>query len=270
MSPPGIVTIWLKFILELRISGNPGLEGTNMAIKGFIDLHTHVLPCIDDGSHSLKETMALLKAEQQQGAAQVVATPHFYAQEMGVSEFLRKRKEAFHSVCRELSGDPALPALRCGAEVYYFPGMGRAGQLPSLVIEGTRVLLLELPFTQWTDQIAEDVAQIVREQKLTVLLAHLERYVLFQKNRHPMEDILRLPVFVQVNGGCLLDWKRRRLFKRILETGKPVVLGSDCHNMRVRLPNLLEARELITKKFSPALLDQMDQNAEILLGTGGK
>jgi tyrosine-protein phosphatase YwqE len=84
-----------------------------------------------------------------------------------------------------------------------------------------------------------------------------------------MDEILRLPVWVQVNGGCLLDWKRRRIFKRILDTGKPVVLGSDCHNMRVRLPNLHEARGVISKKFSAALLDQMDQNAEILLGTGG-
>ena len=233
--------------------------------RGFTDFHSHVLPGIDDGSRDIEETMELLAAEYRQGARRVIATPHFYAQEMPVGSFLRRRREALESVMDRIGGREDMPELLCGAEVYYFPGMGKADQLCELTIQGTKILLLEMPFAQWTDHMTEDVRQIIQTQKLTVVLAHLERFYRFQKETDQIESILSMPVVIQVNGGCLLDWKRRRLFRRICEEGRPVILGSDCHNMRSRLPNLAEAREIIEKKYGAGLLRQFDQNADRLL-----
>ena len=231
----------------------------------FTDFHSHVLPGIDDGSRDIGETLELLAAEYSQGAGRVVATPHFYAQEMSVGNFLRRRREALETVLDRIGGRQDMPELLCGAEVYYFPGMGKAGQLSELVIRGTNLLLLEMPFAQWTDHMVEDVRQIIQTQKLTVVLAHLERFYRFQKETEQIESILSLPVVIQVNGGCLLDWKRRRLFQRICKEGRPVILGSDCHNMRNRLPNLAQAREIIEKKYGTGLLGEFDQNADNLL-----
>lgn len=246
-----------------------------------IDIHTHILPGIDDGSRNLDETMALLREEYHQGIDLVVATPHFYAQEMTVKDFLQLRDEAYaRTMARIAARQPEsggnrtglselqitrIPRLLCGAEVFYFPGIGKADQLHRLTIEGTKILLLEMPFTQWNDRIVEDVRQIILDQHLTILLAHMERFYQYQRDKRQMEQILRLPVWLQVNGGCLLDWKRRSLFARMVKTGKPIVLGSDCHNMTHRRPNLKEARELITRKYPGDLLGRLDQNAETLL-----
>lgn len=62
-----------------------------------------------------------------------------------------------------------------------------------------------------------------------------------------MEKILNLPIYIQINGGSFLDHKRRKFVLRFLEEHPNVVLGSDCHNMDRRAPNLLEARKIIEK-----------------------
>ena len=258
-----------------------------------IDLHTHILPAIDDGSRDIDESMGLIAEEGRQGVSTIVATPHFYAQEMSVKGFLERREEAFRRVMERLGGEepsgraPASlqtqadpnrapsslqtkghPRILKGAEVYFFPGMGAAEALPSLTMEGTNVLLLEMPFAQWTGTIYEEVRRIIKEQHLTILLAHLERFYQFQKDRSVLEKVLALPgVQVQVNTGALADWKRRRIIKKILQGNNPVVLGSDCHNMRSRQPNLAAGREIIEKKLGgQAMLDQLDANAQRLLG----
>ena len=55
----------------------------------------------------------------------------------------------------------ATAGIVAGAEVYYFRGMGRAEQLPKLCIEGTRALLLEMPFEQWTGEVLRDLSPVI-------------------------------------------------------------------------------------------------------------
>ena len=231
-----------------------------------IDIHTHVLPGIDDGSSDLNETALLLTEEKRQGVTTVVATPHFYAQKTSVASFLQKREAAWEQTCAWAQQQEGIPRILKAAEVYYFPGMGKAAALPQLTIEGTSVLLLEMPFAQWTKSVYQEVKEIIEKQKLTVLLAHLERFYEYQKDRSVLEAVLDLPVYVQINAGSLLDWGKRRLDKKILDTGLPVVLGSDCHNMRHRKPNLTEGREMIRRKWGDRILEQMDAAAQELLG----
>ena len=235
-----------------------------------IDIHTHVLPGIDDGSSDLKETGLLLTEEKKQGVTTVVATPHFYAQRTSVAAFLEKREAAWERTCEWADSQDGMPKILKAAEVYYFPGMGKASALPDLTIEGTNVLLLEMPFAQWTRSVYQEVKEIIEKQKLTVLLAHLERFYEYQKDKSILEAVLDLPVYVQINAGSLLEWGKRRLDKKILDTGLPVVLGSDCHNMRHRKPNLAEGREMIRKKWGTQVLDLMDAAAgNLLSGTCG-
>ena len=230
-----------------------------------IDIHTHVLPGIDDGSHNMEETERLLTEEHRQGVDVVAATPHFYASQDSIHGFLEKRDRAYAQTMEHLSGRTDVPRLLRGAEVYYFPGMGSAEHLPELTLEGTNVLLLEMPFAQWTRSVYREVEQIIRVQHLTVLLAHLERFSDYQKDRSVWEDVLDLPVYVQLNTGSFSEWKKRRFDMRVLKSDLPTVLGSDCHNMSHRPPNLPAGREVIRKKLGSAVLDELDHTAERLL-----
>lgn len=231
-----------------------------------IDFHSHILSGIDDGSRSLQQTEQMLRAAYEQGVTEVLATPHFYASSDSIPRFLEKREKAFLQVQELAERESWVPKIRVGAEVYYFPNMGKAELLPELCLEGTSILLLELPFVQWDNRIYEDVLRIIEKQKLTVILAHIERYYEFQKKKTVWNDILDLPVYLQINAGSLQDRKKRKLDLKLLKEEYPIVLGSDCHNMERRPPNLKEGRDFLQKKMGDDVLKTIDELGRRILG----
>lgn len=121
-----------------------------------IDFHTHILPGIDDGSRSADESIQMLRAMPE--VTHVVATPHFYAWENTPERFLRRRTAAWEQLRERL--DDTAPDIRLGAEVCYFEGICRSDELHSLCIEGTNVLLLEMPFEKWSSRALHDLLEL--------------------------------------------------------------------------------------------------------------
>ena len=268
-----------------------------------IDFHTHILPGIDDGSRDPDESMGLLQEEIRQGVRTIVATPHFYANRISVEGFLRRREQSIQILnasvsrageifdFRETTGArTALPEIYVGAEVYYFPGMGRAEKLRDLRIQtveasegvqggsastapagsgapaGRGLILIEMPFDQWNSDILQELKDVLQKQKMQVVLAHVERYPEFQRDKRVWNQVLDLPLTLQINGGALIKGRAKRKFcLALLKERQNVILGSDCHNLTSRRPNLEEARAFITKKLGAGRLDLIDQTAERLL-----
>ena len=235
-----------------------------------VDFHTHVLPGIDDGSSDIAMTERMLERETQQGVTHVYATPHFYAHRRSVQSFLDRREGALAKVRELLARREDLPKISVGAEVYYFGGMGRAEQLPELCIEGTDLLLLEMPFTQWTSDMVKDVRDIRKKQGLRIILAHVERYEGLQKHRSAWEEILSMPVTIQMNSGSFIASGFRKHTQKfclsMLNDYEDCIIGTDCHNLTDRAPNITEARKVIEKKAGRVRLELLDRYTEKLLG----
>lgn len=229
-----------------------------------IDFHTHILPAIDDGSRSIEQTKELLRQAQEQGIHHILATPHFYADRDSAGRFLKKREESFAEVKKLSEKGDWIPEIRTAAEVYYFPGIGKADVLPRLCMEGSRLLLLELPFAQWTSGIYRDVEDIIDKQKLTVMLAHVERYYEFQKDKRTWRDMFELPVYAQINAGSFLRHSKRSFALKFIKAGHQVLLGSDCHNPEIRPSNLKAGREVISKKLGDGVLEEIDARGRLL------
>lgn len=232
------------------------------------DFHTHVLPEMDDGSDSMEQTKRMLQMEHSQGVREVIATPHFYAGEDFPEAFLERRKERLAQVRKMLAGEPwgREMQIRGGAEVYYFTGMSEAAVLPKLCMEGTDVLLLEMPFSQWDKAVYQEVRNIVEKRKLTVVLAHIERYYGFQKNMEIWNHIFELPLYAQMNADVFISWKKRHMGMKLLKRGYDVILGSDCHDTDRRPPNLSAGREIIRKKAGGEMLEQIDRTGKRVFG----
>lgn len=240
-----------------------------------VDFHTHILPGMDDGSRDASMTEAMLLEEAAQGVSLVVATPHFYPSRMSVEGFLSRRAVALESAeeVRRNAGD-ALPGLVCGAEVYYFRGIGQAKEIPKLCIGSTRTLLLEMPFEQWQPSAAEDVRALL-DSGLTVVLAHVERYHPLQRSRDVWNQVMALPVLKQLNAGSflkpsglsgLLAGGRIRSFcLDFLREHSETVIGTDCHNLTGRKPNLAAAREVIVSRLGKEVLARADQEVRAVL-----
>ena len=238
-----------------------------------IDFHTHILPGIDDGSRDIDMTEKMLRMEQAMGVSHIFATPHFYAHRRSIEYFLERRKGALEKTKQLLARESGLPQITAGAEVYYFSGIGRAKQLEDLCIEGTNILLLELPFAQWHSDITKDISELMDRRGLHIVLAHLERYEHFQKSRHVWDRLLDMPLTIQLNCEDIIDagsiFRRNPMHKtsmELLSRYDEVIIGSDCHNLTDRKPNLADARAAIEKKCGAERLAQIDEYTRELLG----
>lgn len=231
-----------------------------------IDFHTHILPGIDDGSKNIEMTEAMLEEEARQGVTEICATPHFYAQRMSFDSFLENRRHAAEITAELLDRRGDLPKIYTGAEVFYFQGMGRAERVKELCVTGTSTILVEMPFAQWDRQVFDDISDLIKKQHLAVVIAHIERYYEFQKDKSVWDEVFGLPLTRQINAGSFLrGWLGSRFAIKVKKEHPSTLIGTDCHNMDRRKPNLAEAREVIAKKIGQEALDESDARLNILL-----
>ena len=122
----------------------------------------------------------------------------------------------------------------------------------------SRYLLLELPFSRWPREVLRDIHAMGSVRGITPILAHIERYFGIQ-DRDTMEEILDSEALIQMNAEYLLNPRTRRKGRSLLKSGAVQLLGSDCHNMTNRPPNLGEAAAYLEKKGMGETLDRISR-----------
>lgn len=227
------------------------------------DFHTHILPGIDDGSRNVEMSLDMLRASAAQGVECMVATSHFYATRDRVDRFLEKRRNAWETLRGQMT--PEMPRVILGAEVAFFRGIGKADRMDELKIEGTDSMLLEMPFREWTQEDVDEVTTLIRERGFGIILAHLDRYIVMRENAGYVRQLMEMPLTVQINAEALMDWRQRGRLVKLFKSGHAHLLGSDCHNMGHRSPNLAQGREVLRKKLGQGCLDETDRLCERLL-----
>ena len=228
-----------------------------------IDLHSHILPMMDDGSTSVEESVALLDMLAAQGVQTVAATPHIYATKDTPEDFLARRAESY---ARLAWGAEQTPQILLGAEVAYFDGMSNVQQLEKLQIGTSGLLLVEMPFAPWTDRMVETMCTLPEQRGLQAVLAHVNRYCSRKQMKKYADVLLSQGVLFQCNPEGLLEgWDRRWLLK-LLDKGDIHFLGSDAHNLTRRPPKLDQAADVIRRKLGAEILEEMNAQAAALLG----
>lgn len=207
-------------------------------------MHAHFLPGMDDGCKTVDESIQVVKTSCAQQVWNLFATPHYYPVE-SVDAFLERRDRAEALLRQRMAQESEpLPEICMGAEVAYRPGLGYEEALDQLCLGQSRYLLLEMPFTPWGSDVIRDVGNICCTRGITPVIAHLERYLRNQSTQM-VQKLLAQDVLVQMNAGELLRFGSRREAKRLLKEGIVHLLGTDCHNMRTRVPNLGPAAEYL-------------------------
>ncbi len=228
-----------------------------------IDFHSHILPGIDDGSKSVEESCRMLRESFLQGVSHIISTSHFYAEDNSPKKFLERRAEAFEKLKPSLDAD--MPEIILGAEVKYFEGISRADDVELLKIEGTNLILVEMPFMTWNQRVVNDVLELNSSSHTRVILAHVERYFDFGAKKY-LPEFRENGVLIQVNAGSFVGGRfSTRKVMKMLRDDEIDVLGSDCHNMSSRPPNLLSARKEISKKIGDNMLDKLDEKAYYIM-----
>jgi len=219
-----------------------------------IDLHSHILPGVDDGSKDLGMTRQMLEELTRQGVQTVVATPHFYATSDRPETFLQRRAAALEQVAT-LQGN--YPQILPGAEVAYFEGMTQSGVLEQFQLGTSSLLLVEMPFCPWSKRMVHEICALQEETGLTPVLAHVDRYLTRKQFLRFEKELLEAGVLCQCNAEAFLNIFTRKWALQQLSAGKIHFLGSDAHNMTTRPPKLQQAAQVIEKKLDTETLKKL-------------
>lgn len=226
----------------------------------FCDIHSHILPGMDDGCQSVEDAVQVLRASYAQGVRMICATPHYYPVE-SVDEFLARRDASVQALYKALEKEKEpVPKICLGAEVAYRPGICYQEDLNKLCIGQSQYLLLEMPFHLWGNEVVRTVRSISSVRGITPILAHIERYLRMQEG-DVLERILNQELLVQMNAARLLHFATRGQARRLLNNGTVQLLGSDCHNNTSRPQNLGLAIEYLEKKGMDDVLDDISRRS---------
>ena len=224
------------------------------------DLHTHILPGMDDGPKDPQTALRLLELQLRQGVTEIALTSHFDPEGETAADFLGRREAAFGKL-KEIC--PRGLTLKLGCEVYFTPavlGMD-AGQL---CLEGTSLLLLELPVLQKPAFLPE-VLSGLRNRGITPLIAHAERYQYVRRDPGILAQWKALGAVIQLSSGAM---KEDALARKMVKWGLADVLASDAHSPEYRPPNLKEGLNAVRSSCGAEPAGILQRNADLLFSGG--
>lgn len=197
-----------------------------------IDIHTHILPDIDDGAESYKEAAAIVKESHRQGIRKMVATPHYIENDYQFSRSdLTSRIEKLQT---ELQAGDINVDIMPGAEVAISYDLGhKIDENKIISLNNSRYILLEFPFFEFPEY-AEEVIYDMKVMNYFPIIAHPERYVYVRSNIDKLYHLItKGHVYAQLNIGSLLGKfgvRVKRTAVKLIKNNLIHFIASDVHS----------------------------------------
>lgn len=236
---------------------------TLISDKGWIDIHAHLLPGVDDGARDWEESISLLKMAYDQGIRHIVATPHFtYGQNVGVLQQLSIHLDVEAKAISE-DYDVSL-----GQEIMYFENLiDYLDQGKALTLAGSRYVLIEFEPSDSLGKIQRAVRQLIQASYFPVI-AHVERYKSLSC-QEDLEKLVEYGAYLQVNSRSLKGgWsdQRARWCKKNLKKGIIQFIATDMHDTWNRPPDIKTAASWLERHMGVSTAIQITRvNPEFIL-----
>lgn len=236
-----------------------------------IDFHTHILPQMDDGPTDVAQSLAMLRRSFLQGVDVVVSTSHFYADEEYPQAFLHRRSRRLEELQEAmLLSSEVYSAVVPGAEVLYFPGISGAEEIGQLVVGSGGSILIEPPMAPWSEDMLDEIVRLGKNLNCTPVVAHVDRFMGCLHDETLMDRVCERGLLVQVNADYFLNTRTVKAAIRHLKKGNIHLIGSDCHNLDSRPPNLGAVRRQIRAFGAETEFHRLQENAAGLLRRKGQ
>lgn len=217
-----------------------------------VDLHTHILPGVDDGSQTMEDSLEMAEIALEGGVDTIVATPH--SNQVGRFEnFYDAKLEArFEQLKRALKQEHIPLTLYTGMEIYASEHMGERIKEGTLIsINHSRYYLVEFNFGEEPEAI-EGYLEDIFEAGGVPLIAHPERYYCVQDYPDLVYQWLKRGCYAQINKGSLFGRFGRhaaRAAQILLENDLVTCVASDAHSPFMRTTFMGEARDYLAEQF---------------------
>lgn len=236
-----------------------------MVIDNLVEMHSHILPGIDDGAPDIETSLKMVAKLQVQGCKKIVLTPHYYSDTISLDDFLRKRDKAFNELLRALP--PGSPELIPSAEVYISHYLFNNADISKLCIGNSKYVLIEHNFSSSFSEGSYDrLMNLKCNYGVKPILAHIERYGALMESTSKLDSYINMGCLTQVNVSSFVDAPRavkKRLFN-LLDTGRIHFLGTDCHNLDSRSPDFSKGVKAIMENSGKDAIEVLMHNANLL------
>lgn len=228
----------------------------------FVDIHSHILPGVDDGAQDVETAVKILEMMKEQGITDVFATPHFDASQCSIDEFNSDIETAKKLLSSATYGTD-LPDVHIGCEVYYFPGISKSSGIKALTLGGSKFLLLELCYGQAiTDKVIREIVDVYNKFGIVPIIAHIERYYK-EKGFKKILDLIRHRVCIaQINAASLMDKQPyKRISLKLIKQGYISFIASDAHSVKFRPPLMDRAFDTVKNSLGQEYVDAFAKNS---------
>lgn len=227
-------------------------------MSGFYDIHTHILPHVDDGAADMKETMRLLKMEYNDGVRTIYATSHFRRNMFEPS--MEKVHKQYELVAAEAAKEFKDLRILLGCEFHVNSDMVEtldAGERPGM--GGTRCVLAEFSERSDANTIQNKCYELL-SHGYQPIIAHAERYPAIRKNLDFLEQLVDMGNYIQMNAdsivgndGLSMKWYCKKAMKKDLIH----FVGSDAHNTKDRKPAMGKCAAYLEKTMGKAYMKKI-------------
>lgn len=234
-----------------------------------IDIHSHILPNVDDGSSSMEESIIVIKEASKMGVTDIVVTPHFILGSNYNMDNSQKQMKLLE-LKEELKNRDIKVNIYLGNEVFAENNMTELilkNQITTL--NNTKYLLFELPMNNSYNGI-NDLIFNLKVEGFQPIIAHPERYMIFKNNPSLIHELLLQGVLFQSNIGSFLGYygkEAKELAFLFLKHNMIHFIGSDIHHEKTNFYNKINELKTILLKCIPE--DELDDlfinNARLVL-----
>ena len=216
----------------------------------FTDIHSHILPEVDDGCNTLEEAHALIDSAIKNNVKNIILTPHFNSENNPIKKAdLLERIRSLRISVKEKKLDIKIYP---GMEVRISPRIAEFVRNKDYMVTlagKNKYMLLELPFSHEPYKLSEILFEI-KLMKIIPILSHPERYDYFADKIKYLEKLHDEGLLMQVNNSSLIKGRTAPVFRRavnMLKLGIIDFIGSDCHYMKGRFSNFIPAYDRLVK-----------------------
>ncbi|WP_091231332.1 CpsB/CapC family capsule biosynthesis tyrosine phosphatase [Anaerobium acetethylicum] len=232
----------------MSTTGTAEAEGDGM--NGFIDIHSHILPGVDDGPKGIEGSVAIIRAAYAEGITHMIATPHYRQGQYGRS--VEELMEALGQVVEALREADIPVTVSLGNEIYYSGSVLEKLEVERLLtLGGSRYVLIEFSPGEEYRQIKGGLHALLLAGYRPVL-AHAERYSCLRNDIRNLRELVRMGFCIQINassisgGGGLF----KQLFvNRLMREDLVHYVATDAHGIESRPPKLDRCIRKIEKKY---------------------
>ena len=228
-----------------------------------IDMHSHIIPGIDDGSKSIEQSLEMIRNAYNDGTEKIIATPHYclgYAE----TQFNDVRKH-FENLKKEVRNEEIDIEIYLGQEVYFSENIVNDYKQGVIgTINNSRYMLFETPMNN-IDENTLDTIYELQILGIVPILAHPERYKEFIDDPKAINKFVKEGILLQMNAGSITGLFGKSVKKTaeiLLANDLYNFIGSDAHNTKNRTTGLTNALNLANKinKNSSILFEESSLN----------